>query len=81
MNIENINKIAQNCVQHHPVIVLGNGALIPHNIRAIRIVAVVFTDNLTIKRKGEEDAWTLFGTAVATGSDIAERMRKLLQYR
>lgn len=76
MSIENIGKLAQNCVQHHPVVVLGSGASVPHSIRGMGALADVLKDNLTIEGKEEQDAWTLIRTALANGDGLEEALQK-----
>ena len=76
MSIENIGKLAQNCVQHHPVVVLGSGASVPHSIRGMGALADVLKDNLTIEGQEEQDAWTLIRTALANGDGLEEALQK-----
>lgn len=76
MNIEDIGRLAQNCVQHHPVVVLGSGASVPHSIRGMGALADVLRDNLTLEGQEEEDAWTLIRTALGNGDGLEEALQK-----
>jgi len=76
MSIEDIGKLAQNCIQHHPVVVLGSGASVPHSIQGMGALADVLKDNLTIEGQEEEDAWTLIRTALANGDGLEEALQK-----
>ena len=72
---DSIGKLAQNCVHHHPVVVLGSGASVPHDIRGMGALANVLREDLTIEGQ-EEDAWTLIRTALANGDGLEEALQK-----
>lgn len=69
-NIDDIAKIAQNCVQHNPAIVLGSGASVAHQIRSMSALADYLRDNIDVQDQEEEDAWTLIRTALANGDGL-----------
>jgi len=70
MNVDDIGKLAQNCIQHHPVVVLGSGASVPHNIRGMEALADVLQQNLTVEGQEEEDAWATIRSALANGDGL-----------
>lgn len=74
--IDDIGKLAQNCVQHHPVVVLGSGASVPHGIRGMGPLADVLRDNLAVEGQEEEDAWTLIRSALADGDGLETALQK-----
>lgn len=76
MDIDDIAKIAQNCVQHHPVIVLGSGASVAHRIRGMGALAGYLRNDLEVQGQEEEDAWTLIRTALADGDGLEEALQK-----
>ena len=75
LDIDSIAKIAQNCVQHHPVVVLGSGASVAHQIRGMGALADYLRDNLNVQGQ-EEDAWTLIRTALANGDGLEEALQQ-----
>ncbi len=75
MDTEEIAKIAQNCVQHNPVIVLGSGASIAHQIRGMGALADYLRDNLDLQGQEEEDAWALIRPALANGDGLEEALQ------
>jgi hypothetical protein len=76
MDTEEISKIAQNCVQHNPAIVLGSGASVAHQIRGMGALADYLRDNLDVQGQEEEAAWTLIRTALANGDGLEEALQK-----
>jgi hypothetical protein len=75
MDIEDIGRLAQNCIQHHPVVVLGSGASVPHGIRGMGALAEALSDGLTTEGPEEEEAWTLIRTALAKGDGLEEALQ------
>ena len=75
MDIDSIAKIAQNCVQHHPVVVLGSGASVAHKIRGMGALADYLRDNLNVQGQ-EEDDWTLIRKALANGDGLEEALQQ-----
>ena len=75
MYIDSIANIAQNCVQHHPVVVLGSGASVAHQIRGMGALADYLRDNLNVQGQ-EEDDWTLIRKALANGDGLEEALQQ-----
>lgn len=75
MSIEDIGKLAQNCVEHHPVVVLGSGASVPHGIRGMGDLTRVLEDNLVSEGQEENDTWRLIRTALANGDSLEEALQ------
>lgn len=75
-SIDDIAKIAQNCVQHNPAIVLGSGASVAHQIRGMGALADYLRDNLDVQGEEEKDAWTLISAALASGDGLEEALQK-----
>jgi SIR2-like domain len=73
--IDIIGKLAQACIQRHPVVVLGSGASAPHRIRGMRALADVLRENLAVEGIDEEDSWTLIRTALASGDGLEEALQ------
>ena len=76
MSIEDVSRLAQTCIQHHPVIVLGSGASVPHNIRGMGALAKLLDDHLTTEGQDEKDAWTEIQTALSDGDGLEEALQK-----
>ena len=74
--IEIVAKIAQNCIQHVPAIVLGSGASIPHQIRGMGPLADHLIEHVDPNGEEEVDAWTLIRTALAHGDGLEEVLLK-----
>lgn len=75
MDIQDISRIAQNCVQHHPVVVLGSGASVQHKIRGMGALADVLRANLTLEGQDEEAAWALISTALEGDAGLEEALQ------
>lgn len=76
MSIDDIARIAQNCFQHNPAIVLGSGASIAHQIRGMSALGEYLRDNLDVQGEEEDNAWTLIRTALAHGDGLEEALQK-----
>ncbi|MBO9401428.1 SIR2 family protein [Shimia sp. R9_3] len=72
--IEVVAKIAQNCIQNVPAIVLGSGASIPHQIRGMGPLAKHLIEHVDPVGDEEIDAWTLIRTALANGDGLEEAL-------
>ncbi|WP_058555214.1 SIR2 family protein [Thiohalocapsa sp. ML1] len=70
MDLEDLAKQCQSCAQKNPVIVLGSGASIPHDIRGMGDLAVWLRDEVQADDGPEVDAWTLVRTALASGDHL-----------
>lgn len=70
MELEDLAKQCQNCVQRNPVIVLGSGASIPHGIRGMGDLAVWLLDKVEAAAGEETDQWLLVKTALANGDHL-----------
>lgn len=76
MGIEDIFRLAQSCIQRHPLVVLGSGASVPHSIRGMGALADVLRDHLVVEGEAEEEAWTLIRTALAEGDGLENALQK-----
>lgn len=76
MSIDDIHKLAQACVQHHPVVVLGSGASVPHNIRGMSALADVLKKYLTLEGREENEAWTKIVNDLDSGFGLEEALQK-----
>lgn len=74
MSIENIGKLAQSCIHHHPVIVLGSGASLPHGIQGMGVLADVLSKNLMTENQLEEDAWARVSVALGNGDGLEDAL-------
>ena len=74
MELEELAKQCQSCVQKNPVIVLGSGASIPQGIRGMSDLAVWLRDNVEADEGPEDDAWTLVRTELAAGDNLEEAL-------
>lgn len=72
---EIVSKIAQSCIEHHPVVVLGSGASVSHKIRGMGALADYLRDSLNIESPEEDDAWTQIRTALASGDGLEEALQ------
>lgn len=76
MNIEDIGKLAQSCVQHNPVIVLGSGASVPHGIRGMTPLADALIKNVKPAGVNEEKAWALIQDDLGNGVGLEDALQK-----
>jgi hypothetical protein len=70
MELDNLARQCQNCVQNNPVIVLGSGASIPHGIRGMGDLAIWLRENVQADEGPEFDSWILVRTALASGDHL-----------
>ena len=77
MAIDQIARIAQTCIQHHPVIVLGSGASMDHSIRGMTALAEVLKENISIDNKQEEKAWQLITAALCRGVGLEQALQDI----
>jgi hypothetical protein len=74
--IETVSKIAQDCVQRLPTVVLGSGASVAHGIRGMGPLAAFLQENLAPEGEAETDAWMLIRTALGLGDGLEEALQK-----
>jgi len=75
MDIDEVARLAQHCIQHHPVVVLGSGASSPHDIPGMGALAETLRDELTAEVTEEQAAWE----AILTALDRREGLEEALQ--
>ncbi|WCL55543.1 SIR2 family protein [Gimibacter soli] len=71
-----VAKIAQDCFQHFPVIVLGSGASVSHQIRGMGALAQYLLDHVPPEGDKELDAWTLIRGALANDMGLEEALQQ-----
>jgi len=65
---------AQQCFQHHPVIILGSGASIVHGLRGMTDLAQYLINNLQTDYEEEADSWLLIRNGLAHGDGLEETL-------
>lgn len=65
LNLENVAKFAQKCVQSNPVVVLGSGASVPHQIRSMGALADHLRDAIATDDHEQSEAWAQVLAALA----------------
>ncbi|MCK5858039.1 MAG: SIR2 family protein [Abyssibacter sp.] len=76
MNYEAIAKLAQNCIQHHPAIVLGSGSSAPHGIRGMAALACVLQQNVVPDGGAEERSWRQIQEALTNGDGLEVALQR-----
>lgn len=72
-----ISSMAQVCVQQSPVIVLGSGASVPHQIRGMDSLSSYLLKNIVPEGSEEEDAWLLVRNALNQGDGLEEALLRI----
>ncbi len=75
MIVDDVAKLAQSCTKSLPVVVLGSGASMPHNIRGMGALSEVLQDELQAEDP-ERDAWAKICEALADGNGLEEALQK-----
>jgi len=75
LSLEHIAKLAQDCIQRHPVIVLGSGASVPHRIRGMQALANGLQEGIVPEGIEEVEAWKLIKEALESGSGLEEALQ------
>lgn len=70
MQIEEISRIAQNCFESNPTIILGSGASMPYGLPSMKDLETFLKSNLETHTDAEEDAWVLIKTALSNGDHL-----------
>ena len=70
MKTESIAKVAQNCFQGCPTIVLGSGASMPYGLPSMGVLGDYLRDNLETDSAPEEEAWLAAKLALANGDHL-----------
>ncbi|PHS75519.1 MAG: hypothetical protein COB19_03460 [Porticoccus sp.] len=71
-----VSKIAQDCIQHVPIIVLGSGASIPHRYKGMGELAEYLRENLVTESEAESQAWTAISADLSDGMGLEEALQK-----
>ena len=72
--LTHISKLAQNCSQKNPVIVIGSGASIPFGLPSMKPVADYLVSTVKPQSPDEEDSWLLIKTALANGDHLEQAL-------
>ena len=73
--LERVARAAQACFQLHPVVVLGSGASISHQIRGMPDLASYLTEHVVASEGEETDAWTLIKAALANNDGLEKALQ------
>ena len=57
MTIDTLARLAQDCIKHHPVVVLASGASMDHSIRGMTALSEVLQEKLSLDNDQERRAW------------------------
>ncbi|POF27764.1 SIR2 family protein [Roseibium marinum] len=74
--VEKIATLAQDCFHQHPVVILGSGASVVHDLRGMGDLAQYLCDHIQLEDGEETDAWLLIRTALADGDGLEEALLK-----
>lgn len=75
MDFEQLQRFAQQCAAHHPTIVLGSGASIPHGIRGMAALADFLRTEVHPSNSDEESSWQEIETAIARGDGLENALQ------
>lgn len=70
MELDEIAKLAQKCVQQNPVIVLGSGASAAHKIRGMPALSVYLRQHVVAEEDVEINAWRAIEAALEAGTGL-----------
>ncbi|MBL1272254.1 MAG: SIR2 family protein [Oceanospirillales bacterium] len=70
MDLEEISRLAQECFQGCPTIILGSGASMPHGLPSMGALSTYLMDNIDTEGDVEDDAWLLLRHALSQGDHL-----------
>ena len=70
MEFEDITKLAQDCFQRCPTIILGSGASIPHGLPSMDVLGNYLRNNLRAHGDPEQSAWRQVKAALERGDHL-----------
>ena len=73
-SLAEISKLAQNCSQNNPVLVLGSGASVPFGLPAMKPLADYLVSNVKPEDEAETDSWLMIRTALASGDHLEQAL-------
>lgn len=76
MELDRVAKLCQNCAQNRPVIVLGSGASVTHNIKGMGELAVHLGASVLPDVGEEAGAWTHVKAALKSGDHLEAALEK-----
>ena len=74
MTLDEVSKIAQECFQSTPTIVLGSGASMPHGLPSMRDLKDHLLANVVPEGENESDNWLSVKTALSGGDHLETAM-------
>lgn len=75
VDLEQVARSAQKCIQSHPVVILGSGASLPHQIRGMGALAEDLCNGI-VADETEDDAWSAVRAAIESGDGLEEALQK-----
>lgn len=73
-DLDAVATLAQNAFSGNPVIILGSGASMPHNLPSMNELQIYLSDRIKPDGKGEEDSWLLVRTAFSQGDHLEKAL-------